>query len=158
MDLINNLDGRIFEFSLSSMLDPNHLFNPRPDSFYFISWAFVLGIVGIILSGVLIWWFKKRRDRFYVGKSGRRIYSKHAKIGLAVWVIYLIFVLLRTQAFAYLSMPFWLYLFVLIELINTGYAIIKVRNIDGSAREEKSVEVETSTENYAKYLPKKKKK
>jgi len=157
MDLINNLDGRIFEFSLSTLFDFNHIFNSRPETFYFVSWAFMLGIVGFVLSGVIIWWFKKRRDRFYVGKAGRRIYSKHAKIGMIIWGVYLVFVLLRTQAFAFLSMPFWLYLFVMIELVNAGYAIIKARKSE-LIKEEKSVEVETSTENYAKYLPKKKKK
>jgi Trk-type K+ transport system membrane component len=158
MDLINNLDGRIFEFSLSTLFDTSHLFDPRPQTFYFVSWAILLGVLGIVLSLVLLWWFKKRRDRFYVGKGGRRIYSRHSKIALIVWVVYLVFVLLRTQAFAYLSMPFWLYLLVLIQIVNTVYAIVKVKRSDVAVKEEKAVEIETSTQDYAKYLPKKKKK
>lgn len=158
MNFFNELDGRIFDFSLAGITDNNYLFDVRPDSFYFQSWAVLLGVLAVVISIGLLWWFKKRRERFLVNKSARKIITKHSKIAFVLWSIYVLFILLRTQGVMYLSMRIFPYLLVSLNFVNIVYALITSRRA-GSEKEEEKVEVKlTSSENYAKYLPKKKKK
>jgi uncharacterized iron-regulated membrane protein len=158
MDFFNNLDGRIFEYSLSALTDNNYLFDPRPGSFYFSSWAVLLGIIGVLFCVLLLWWFKKRRDRFYVNKQKRKLYTLHLKISLGLWIGFLLFVFLRTQGLAYLSMRLWSYLLILGNVVNLIIAVIKAGRL--TLEEDMEIEVmqEASVDNYAKYLPRKKKK
>lgn len=159
MESINNffsqIDGRIFDYKFSNLLNSDYLFNSKPDSFLFQSWAFVICILGIIISILVLLFLKRRRNKLYIEKGRRHILNFHNKINLVLISINFVLVFLRSQGTQFLSMRFLLVLFFGFIMINTIVAIVRIivhKPADEIADETKS------DDTYQKYLPKKKKK
>ena len=155
---MNEIDGRIFEFTFHPLTDNEYYFSSLPGDFRFQSWAIFLGILWILFTIVFIWLLKKRRDRFYVEKFTRKVFSKHLKISLGLSIIYILLIFLRTQNVAFVSMRIWIYLLLLINLGNLVFAFLKSKNFF-KKESVKPLDLEEKVgNNYAQYLPKKKKK
>ncbi len=155
---MNEIDGRIFEFTLHPLTDNEYYFNILPQDFKFQAWAVLIGLLSIVVTIFFIWLLKKRRDRFYIEKLTRKVFSRHLKISLGLWILYMLIIFLRTQNVAYVSMRIWIYLLLFINLANLVFAFLKSKNF---FRKEsvKALDLEEKVgNNYAQYLPKKKKK
>ena len=139
---------------LANLMSPAYMFDTLPKGFENQTLAFVIAVIGILLSVAAIWYFKKRRSPVEVTKETRHIASRHAKINLGIWIAFLLFWFLRTQQAQFVSMRFFLYILALASLINviTAVALAKFKK-----PELVSEVISTSAEDYQKYLPKKKK-
>jgi len=159
MDGIKNffsqIDGRIFDLNLSNLTDNNYLFNTKPDSFYFQSWALVLGVVAVVLTVLFLIFLKRRRGILYIEKGRRHILSFHTKINLVFFSLELVLIFLRTQGTQYLSMRFLAW--ACLGLVVISFVIALIRILIYKPEGELS-EVIKSDDTYQKYLPKKKKK
>lgn len=159
MESINNffsqIDGRIFDYNFSNLLNSDYLFNNKPDSFLFQSWAFVICILGILVAILVMIFLKKRRGLIYIEKGRRHILSFHNKINLIIISVNFVLVFLRSQGTQFLSMRFILFFFFALILVNTIVSI--VRAIVHKPKDELAEEIKTD-DTYQKYLPKKKKK
>jgi hypothetical protein len=158
MNFFQQLDGRIFSISLSGITDNAFLFDPKPVSFYLQSWAIVIAILGLVLTVAAIWFLKKRRDRLYVPKERRHVFTRHAKINIIFWAVYLVLILLRTQGVMYLSMRFLQYLMLFLVLANSLVAVALSFRREPVAEEVEPITGAQGEDAYHKYLPKKKKK
>ena len=155
---MNEIDGRIFEFTLHPLTDNDYYFNSMPTDFKFQAWAILLGILSIVLTVFFIWLLKKRRDRFYIEKFTRKVFSKHLKISLGITILYLLLIFLRTQNVAFVSMRIWIYLLIVGNIGNFVFAFLKSKNFF-KKESIKPLDLEEKVgNNYAQYLPKKKKK
>lgn len=159
MESINNffsqIDGRIFDYNFSNLVNSDYLFNNKPDSFMFQSWAFVICILGILITVLVLLFLKKRRSILYIEKGRRHILSFHNKINLVLISVNFVLVFLRSQGTQFLSMRFLLVLFFGFIFINTIVSIIRM--IAHKPADEIANEIKTD-DTYQKYLPKKKKK
>ncbi len=155
---MSEIDGRIFEFTFHPLTDNDYYFNSMPTDFKFQAWAILLGIISIFLTVILIWLLKKRRDRFYIEKFTRKVFSKHLKISLGITILYLLLIFLRTQNVAFVSMRIWIYLLILANTGNLIFAFLRSKNFF-KKESVKPLDLEEKVgNNYAQYLPKKKKK
>ena len=159
MDGIKNffsqVDGRIFNINLSSLTDNNYLFNTKPDSFYFQSWALVLAVLAVVLTVLFLIFLKKRRGILYIEKGRRHILSFHTKINLVFFSLELVLIFLRTQGTQYLSMRFLPWACLGLVLLSSVVALLRVLIYKP---EGELSEVIKTDDTYQKYLPKKKKK
>ncbi len=138
----------------SLMFNKEYMFTSLPIGFELQTLAFILGGIGVLSSILAIWFFKKRRNQLEVTKEKRHIISRHAKINLVLWIVFLVFWFLRTQQTQFLSMRFFLYFLALASLVNTIMAVLLA--IFKKPELVESVET-TTAEEYQKYLPRKKK-
>ena len=159
MESINNffsqIDGRIFDYNFSNLLNSDYLFNNKPETFMFQSWAFVICILGILVAILVMLFLKKRRGVLFIEKGRRHILNFHNKINLILISLNFVLVFLRSQGTQFLSMRFILFFFFALILINTIVSI--VRAIVHKPKDEIADEIK-SDDTYQKYLPKKKKK
>ena len=159
MDGIKNffskIDGRIFDLNLSNLTDNNYLFDTKPDSFYFQSWALVLGILALVLTVLFLIFLEKRRGILYIEKGKRHILSFHTKINLVFFSLNLVLIFLRTQGTQYLSMRFLAWICLGFVLISSIIALIRVLIYKPEGELSEAIK---SDDTYQKYLPKKKKK
>jgi len=159
MESINNffsqIDGRIFDFNFSNLLNNEYLFNTKPTDFYYQSWAIVLGSIAILVTVLLLIFLKKRRGILFIEKNRRHILNFHTKINLVFVTLNFIFILLRTQGTMYLSMRFLSWICLAFVLISSIIALIRV--VVYKSEDELSEVIKTD-DDYLKYLPKKKKK
>jgi LPXTG-motif cell wall-anchored protein len=138
----------------NTVTSSSFFFESLPKGFELQTQAFLLALLGILLSVFAIWYFKRRRSQFEVAKEKRHILSKHAKINLGLWIAFLIFWFFRTQQTQFLSMRMFMYGLGIASAINIVVAVVLA-----ALKQPEIIEtVETTTaEEYQKYLPKKKK-
>jgi magnesium-transporting ATPase (P-type) len=155
---LSQIDGRIFEINFSNLGNTdnsNYLFDPKPQSFYFQSWAFVIGVLGIVAMILLMQFLKRRRNTLNIEKPKRDILNFHVKLNLVFFSLFFVLVFARSQGMSFLSMRFFEWLSIGLVFVSTIAALIRV----ALYKPEEETETEISSDDtYQKYLPKKKKK
>ncbi|MFQ5493486.1 MAG: hypothetical protein ACE5DX_04995 [Candidatus Dojkabacteria bacterium] len=147
-DFFAQLDGRIFSFDFSNLVDTEYLFNTDPGVSEYIEWALAVTLVSLFIS-LFLSLFIKRFKR--IDGVRRVIIRSAARRQLILSLVLLLLVFFRNQGFNVLSMRALVLLVVILMLVSLGYFaywFIKRAPV-------KKKEVQKSSD-YQKYLPKKK--
>ena len=156
MDFIKNffseLDSRILDINWSDLFDWSYVTSTSQDSFYLQNWAIFISVSGIIISYLMYRFFlrpKKKIDKHYRFKL--RDFSKR---NILLFLTLAMFVFFRTQSFKFLNIRLIPLMIIDLMVINLGiliYQMIKVKKYN-------KLEKVPASEEYQKYLPRKKKK
>jgi hypothetical protein len=139
-----------------NIFNQDYLFAANPGAFGFAGPALFLALLGIGLSFLANWYYKKRRSRYNLELVKRKVAVRHARISIGIFAAYLLFVLFRIAALSVLSMRFFSYLLLLFALLNIVVGVVltvMAKPVLTGIPEEALRQSE-----YGKYLPKKKKK
>jgi len=143
------------------LLNLNYLFDTNPGVLEIQSTAYGVAVLSVLLSGLLLFLLSKDFIKYSLERRKRQIISAFLKNNLLFSVILLVIVFLRTQLTGFLSLRIWGVIVLLLMLVNLILTLLKLRqkvqekDLIAAAQTGERV---TSTDNYQKYLPKKKKK
>ena len=131
----------------------DYIFNTNTGQFYIQSQAVLIAVALVIIAGVGFFLLKKRREFIKLNKDQRLVFHKAFKFNIFISAGVVVFVLLRVGQVSFLSMRFFPIALSIAMLVLYVIALVKaIMYRDHS--DTKTVIVDE----YAKYLPHKKKK
>jgi len=146
------IDSRILDIDFSNLTDFKYLLETDLGTSYYQDWFVLLSLFGIIFGLILYWYTKRPRER--LEKNKRFALKRFSRAHVILSIIWLSLTFFRGQGLDYLNMRIWLVLLLLVMVGNIARLIAKIY-IKKKAAESKA---KTTSDDYSKYLPKKKKK
>jgi divalent metal cation (Fe/Co/Zn/Cd) transporter len=138
---------------MNNLLNTTYLFDLNPGVSQYQNTQLIVVLVMILVSVLVLWLVKKRREFLKINKAQRFSIRKHVLVDAILSGVLLVFMFFRLLSISFLSMRFiQILLLVSIVVVALIGLIETIRN-----RDVQEIKSETA-EQYSKYLPKKKKK
>jgi di/tricarboxylate transporter len=138
---------------MNNLFNATYLFDLNPGVAQSQNSQLIVALVMVLVSVLVLWLVKKRRDFLKINKAQRFSIRKYVLIDAILSGVLLVFMFFRLLSISFLSMRFiQILLLVSIAVVGLIGLIFTIKN-----RDVQEIKSETA-EQYSKYLPKKKKK